>query len=105
MPRTRTLERVTHVGEAVLERAREVGMAWPRQRDLLRALARGLADGRPWAHTPRPVVVVPVAHDQGERRAERASVAKAAEHLDLVPLDLLTRAAAVTLLAATKRRL
>jgi hypothetical protein len=42
--------------------------------------------------------VIAVAHDQGERRPERAPVAKTGEYLDLVLLELLARAAAVALL-------
>ena len=38
------------------------------------------------------------AHDERERRAERAAVAEAGEHLDAVLLDLLARRAAVALL-------
>ena len=51
-----------------------------------------LALGRPRAHPPRPVLVVAVPDDERERRAERAAVAEAGEHLDLVRLDLLARA-------------
>ena len=61
-----------------------------------------LALGRPRAHPPRPVLVVAVADDERERRAERAAVAEAREHLDLVGLDLLARRAAVALLAAAQ---
>ena len=43
--------------------------------------------------------MVAVADDERERRAERAAVAEAGEHLDLVRLDLLARRAAVALLA------
>ena len=62
----------------------EVGVARSRQRDGLRALALRLALGRPRAHPPRPVLVVAVADDERERRAERPPVAEAGEHLDLV---------------------
>ena len=61
-----------------------------------------LALGRPRAHPPRPVLVVAVADDERERRAERPAVAQAGEHLDVVLLDLLARAAAVALLAAAE---
>ena len=71
-----------------------------RQRHRLRALPARLALGRPRAHPPRPVLVVAVRDEQRERRAERAAVAQAGEHLDPVLLDLLPRAAAVALLAA-----
>ena len=57
-----------------------------------------LALGRPRAHPPRPVLVVAVADDERERRAERPAAAEAREHLDLVRLDLLARRAAVALL-------
>ena len=100
VPRRRTLERVADVREPVLLHAGEIRMARPRQRDRLRSLSLGLALGRPGAHPPRPVLVVAVADDERERRAERAPVAKAREHLDLVRLDLLARRAAVALLAA-----
>ena len=74
-------------------------MAGPRQRHRLRALPRRLALGRPRAHPPRPVLVVAVADDERERRPERAPVPEPGEHLDLVLLELLARAAAVALLA------
>ena len=102
MPRRGALERVADVGEAVLLHAGEIGVPGPRQRDRLRPLPLGLALGRPRAHPPRPVLVVAVADDERERRAERAAVAEAREHLDLVGLDLLARRAAVALLAAAE---
>ena len=43
--------------------------------------------------------MVAVADDERERCAERAAVPEAGEHLDLVLLELLARAAAVALLA------
>ena len=43
--------------------------------------------------------MVAVADDERERRPERAAVTEAGEHLDLVLLELLARAAAVALLA------
>ena len=49
--------------------------------------------------------MVAVAHDERERRAERPALAQPGEHLDLVLLDLLPRAAAVALLAAAKVRI
>src|SRR5262249_2763473 len=58
--------------------------------------------GRPRVHPPRPVAMVAVADDERQRRPERAAVAEAREHLDLVGLDLLPRAAAVALLAAAE---
>src|SRR5581483_10835049 len=100
VPRGRALERVPDVGEPVLLRAREVGVARPRQGHRLRALAGGLSLGRPRIHPPRPVLVVAVADDERERRPERAPLAQTGEHLDLVRLDLLPRRAAVALLAA-----
>src|SRR5438876_5137563 len=42
--------------------------------------------------------MVAIADDEGERRAERPSVAETGQHLDLVLLDLLARAATVALL-------
>src|SRR5438876_8375970 len=77
-------------------------MARPGERHLLRPLALGLAARRPRVHPPRPVPVVAVAHAERERRPERTPVAQAGEHLHLVGLDLLSRRAAVTLLAAAE---
>ena len=98
VPRRGALERVAHVVEAELLDAGEIGVPRPRQRDRLRPLPLRLAVRRPRAHPPRPVLVVAVADDERERRAERAAVAEAGEHLDLVRLDLLARRAAVALL-------
>ena len=98
VPRRGALERVAHVVVAVLQDAGEIGVAGPRQRDGLRSLAARLALGRPRRHPPRPVLVVVVPHDERQRRAERATVAEAREHLDAVLLDLLARRAAVALL-------
>ena len=99
VPGRGALERVPHVVVAVLEHAGEVGVAGPRQRDRLRSLAGRLALRRPRRHPPRPVLVVDVADDERERRAERAAVPEPGEHLDPVLLDLLPRRAAVALLA------
>ena len=96
------LERVADVVVAVLEDAGEVGVAGPGQRHRLRPLARRLALGRPRVHPPRPVLVIAVADDERERRSERPPVPEAGEHLDLVLLELLARAAAVALLAAVQ---
>src|SRR4029077_14891880 len=98
--RGRALKRVAYVVERVLLHAREIRVAWARQRHGLRPLAGRLALRRPGAHAVRPVLVVAVAHDERERRAERAALPEAREHLDLVRLDLLARRAAVALLAA-----
>src|SRR5206468_4563830 len=68
-------------------------------RDLLRPLPLRVAVGRPRAHPPRPVLVVAVADDERERRAERAPVPEPGKHLHLVRLDLLARRAPVALLA------
>ena len=93
------LEHVAHVVEPVLHDAREVGVTRSRQHDLAAAarcdLGELLVAHRPRAHRRAPVGVVAVAHDQGERPAEREPVAHAAEDLDVVLLDLLPRAAAV----------
>src|SRR5207248_5638155 len=102
VPRARPLERVAHVGEAVLLHAGEIGVARTRQRHGLRALPLRLSLGRPRTHPPRPVLVVAVADDEGERRTERAPVAEPGEHLDFVRLDLLPRAAPVALLTAAE---
>ena len=98
VPRARALERVARVVVPVLHDAGEVGVAGPRQRDRLLALAGRLALGRPGAHPPRPVLVVAVADDERQRRPERPPVPQAGEHLDAVLLDLLARAAPVALL-------
>src|SRR5579862_1204121 len=79
-------------------------MARPRQRHGFHALAGRLALGRPGAHPPGPVLVVAVAHDERERRAERAALTEAREHLDLVRLDLLARRAPVAGLPAAQVR-
>ena len=99
MAGARPLERVAHVLVAVLQDTREVGVAGARQRHRLRALAGRLALGRPRVHPPRPVLVVAVPDDERERRSQRAPVPEAGEHLDLVLLELLARAAPVALLA------
>ena len=98
----RALERVADVVVAVLEDAGEVGVAGARQRDGLRALPVRLALGLPRAHPPRPVLVVEVADDERQRRAERARVPEAGEHLDRVGLELLARAPTVPQLAAAQ---
>jgi hypothetical protein len=43
--------------------------------------------------------VIAVADDERKRRAERPSVPKTGQHLDLIMLELLPRAAAIALLA------
>src|SRR3990172_7018513 len=63
--------------------------AGPGQRHGLDPLAGRLALRRPRAHPPRPVRVVAVAHDERERRPERAAVPEPGEHLHLVGLELL----------------
>src|SRR5204863_2249580 len=95
VPRRRPLERVADVRKTVLLHAGEIRMAGPWERDRLRPLPLWLALGRPGAHPPGPVLVVAIAHDEREGRAERAAVAQAGEHLDLVGLDLLARRAAI----------
>ena len=100
--RARTLERVADVVMAVLEDAGEVGVAGPGQRHRLRPLPRRLALRRPRIHPPLPVLVIAVSHDERERCSERAPVPEAGEHLDLVLLELLARAAAVALLASVQ---
>ena len=100
----RPLQRIPRVGMAELQRPRQVCVAWTRQRDRLRPLPRRLAFGRPRAHPPLPVLVIPVVNDERERRSERASVTEAGEHLDPVLLELLARAAAIALLAPCEIR-
>ncbi len=99
VPCRSALECVADVVVAVLEDAREVGVAGPGQRHGLRSLPGGLALRRPGAHPPRPVRVVAVAHDERERRPERRPMPEPREHLDLVRLELLPRAPPVALLA------
>src|SRR5262249_10357113 len=70
----------------------------------LRSLPGALALGRPRVHPPRPVLVVAVADDERERRAQRPAVPQPREHLDLVRLDLLARAPSVAPLAASQVR-
>src|SRR5262249_57119821 len=65
--RARTLERVAHVGEPVLQRSREVGVSRPRERDRPYTLPRRLAFGRPGAHAPRPARVVSLSDAERER--------------------------------------
>ncbi len=95
-----SFECVPDVVVAVLHDAGEIGVPRPRERHRLLALPRRLAGRRPGAHAPRPVLVVAVRDEECERRTEGLPVTKAREHLDLVGLDLLTRTAAVPLLAA-----
>jgi hypothetical protein len=99
LARAGALERVPNVVEAVLERAREVGVPGARERHRLRALPLRVAFGRPGAHPPGPVLVVAVADDERERRAERAPVPETGEHLDHVGFELLPRTTPVSLLA------
>src|SRR5436190_664899 len=99
---TRTLEGVARVGEPVLHRARQVRVAGAGQRDRLRSLSLRFALRRPRAHPPRPVLVVAVADDERNGRPERAPVPEPGEHLDHVLLELLARAPAVALLAASE---
>ena len=68
----RALEHVASVVEAVLLEARQVGVAGPRQVDLLDALA-----ALPRPHPLDPVLVVAVGDQQRDRAAERAAVADA----------------------------
>jgi len=94
----RPLERVADVGEPVLLHPPARSACPGRgQRDLLRPFpppafppaGQGLIP-------PRPVLVIAVAHDERERRPERASVAQARKHLHFVGLDLLSRASVRT---------
>src|SRR5204863_8276466 len=98
VPGGSALEGVADIGVAVLQDAGQVGVAGPRQRHRLRALARRLALRRPRAHAPRPVLVVFVADQECQGRSERTAVAKPGERLDAVLLDLLPRRAAIALL-------
>ena len=98
VPRGRPLERVADVGVVELEDACEVCVSRAGQRDGLRPLPRRLALGRPRAHAPRPVRVVAIPDDERQRRPERQAMPKAGQHLHLVRLELLPRAAPVALL-------
>ena len=102
LARARPLERVADVVVAELERAGEIGVTRTRERDGGRALAGGLALGRPRAHSPGPVLVVAVPDDERERRAEREAVPEPGEHLDLVLLELLARAPPVAFAPAAQ---
>ena len=104
LPRTGPLERVPRVVEPVLERPRQIGVPGARQRHRLRPFAGRLALGRPRAHPPLPVRVVAVPNEERERRAERAAVAQAGDHLDAVLLELLPRTSSVALLATREIR-
>ena len=89
------LEHVADVGVAVFLGADEVGVAGPRQVDLV-----GLeALDRPGVHPLLPVGVVAVGDEDGDRAAEGAAVADAGADLDRVGLDLHPAAAAVAELA------
>ena len=63
------------------------------ERHGLRSPPGRLALGLPGRHAPRPVGVVAVVHHERKRRAERASVAQAGEHLDRIGLELPPRSA------------
>ena len=89
--RSNAFERVV----AVLEHSGKVSVARTRQRHRLRAFPVWLALRLPRAHPPRPVLVVEIADDEGERRAERQSLAQAGQHLDGVGLELLARTTSV----------
>ena len=95
LARARALEHVAHVGQAVLPRADEVGVAGARQVDL-----GHLGLHRPRVHPLLPVGEVAVGDLQGDRAAERAPVADPAGDLRAVALDLHPPAAAVAELAA-----
>ena len=89
------LEHVADVGVAVFLGADEVGVAGPRQVDLV-----GLEPlDRPGVHPLLPVGVVAVGDQDRDRAAERAAVAHAGADLDRVGLDLHPPAAAVAELA------
>ena len=53
----------------------EIRVTGPWQRDRFRPFAVCLTFRRERTHPPRPVLVIAVAHDERERRAERAPVA------------------------------
>src|SRR5207247_10303441 len=57
LARARPLEGVARVGEPVLHRPGEVGVAWARKRYRLRPRPFSLAFRRPPAHAPRPVLL------------------------------------------------
>src|SRR3954470_1164301 len=95
LARARALEDVAHVGRAVLPRADEVGVAGARQVHLGYV---GL--DRPRVHPLLPVGEVAVLDLEGDRPAERTSVADPGGDLRAVALDLHAPAAAVAELAA-----
>ena len=88
-------EHVADVVEAVLDGAREVGVAGTQAGD---ALDLGL-DGLD-RHLLGPVHPVAVLDPEGDRRAERVAVADAGRDLGVVLLDLHAAAAAIAALAA-----
>jgi len=90
-----TLEHVANVGEAVLLKAGEVGVAGPRGVDLL-----DLGRDGPRVHALLPVGVVAVCDQYRNRAAEGPAVAHARADLDRVRLDLHPATAAVAELAA-----
>ncbi len=89
------LEHVADVGVAVLLGADQVGVAGPRQVDLV-----DLRVDRPGVHPLLPVGVVAVGDEDRDRAAEGAAVAQAGADLDRVGLDLHPPAAPVAELAA-----
>jgi hypothetical protein len=89
------LEHVADVGEAVLLRPGEVGVARARQVDLRDRRLDG-----PGVHPLLPVRVVAIGDEQRDRAAQRAAVAHAGGDLGGVALDLHAAAATVAELAA-----
>src|SRR5689334_20760249 len=71
----------------------------PRPRRMYAPLVRLSLVELPRIHGALPVLVVLVAHDDGNRSAERLAAAHAANDLDFVTLDLHPPAAAVAVLA------
>ena len=86
LARAGALEHVADVGEAVLLDAGEVGVAGPRQVDLL-----DLGLDRPGVHPLLPVRVVAVGDQQRDRAAERAPVADAGADLDRSRVSIFIR--------------
>ena len=96
-PRTRAFEDVSKIVRVVLQPAREVSVARPRTRELPGAFLVGEL-ARLNSHHLLPVLEVPVANQQRNRRADGLAVSHAADDLDFIGFDLHPSPAPVALL-------